>query len=320
MLYLKLLLTAMVLFFGINICASAKGNIYGLVVKSTSDPNFIDTLLGCNKAAEKFGDKCELIGSKGSANPHAQYFSLQKALKENTFSAIAISVISSDLIAKALSKANIPVITFDSPLAPKYKHLSLNYTGIDNVSFGINLAKVVKKNRPTGGILCLMTEKNDTNLAQRVWGIRLELSGDRSFSPGQRLSGENGWSEDDRCPWNTGDDSDRALKELEFTLQKIKPDAFISVGHWPVIQAQRYREVTQSSSKLLTSEKIVVVVGVGRVLPNYSQLLEDKLVHGYVSIDFEKTGRSLYTSMQSAVHKRPLKAEIYLSSEIYISQ
>lgn len=320
MLYFTRFLSVLLLFFVINLCAKAEGNLYGLVVKSTSDSNFIDTLRGCNKAAEEFGDKCYLIGSEGSANPHAQYFSLKKSLEENTLSAVAVSVIRSDLIVKALSTTNIPVITFDSPLDPEHKHLSLNYTGIDNVSFGIDLAKIAKKMRPTGGVLCLMTEKNDTNLAQRVWGVRLELSGERSFSSTQRLSGENGWIEDDRCPWNTGDDANRALKEVEYTLHQVKPDVLISVGHWPIIYPQRYREVVQSSAEALRSKEIVIVVGVGKVLPDYHQLLKDELIHGYVSIDFENTGRSLYKSMKAAVHGLPLKAETYLPSEILISE
>ncbi|GAA3977189.1 hypothetical protein GCM10022278_37420 [Allohahella marinimesophila] len=45
----------------------AEGLTYGIVAKSVSDRNFVDTWEGCNRAAERWGDRCALIGNDGPA-------------------------------------------------------------------------------------------------------------------------------------------------------------------------------------------------------------------------------------------------------------
>jgi len=295
----------------LSTATQAGGQTFGLAGKRLDDPNFVAAWRGCAEAAREAGDECIHIGAPGAASSRNQAQAISEALQSKSLAAIAISVTSSPMIARAVQTAGMPIITFDSPFSETDTGLSQAYVGTDNEDFGRELARAAKRLHPQGGTLCIMTADRDRNLAQRVHGVRSELSGLGSLPEGQRLNGEGGWTELARCPWNSADDVARTMNELSITLNHLKPDVFISVGHWPIIDAAAYRKVVAPSRAALEARRPLMIVAVGKIMPEFVALMNEQLVHGYVSIDFERIGRACYRLMRSAVDHVPVPAVTY---------
>lgn len=291
-----LLLTLMVF----NLPCLADGDKFALIAKSIDDPNFVDTWVGCQEEAQKFGDECSLLGGVGPVSPHAQYNAIEDAIRSNQYAAIAISVTKSEFIANALTDSNIPVLTYDSPLSDKTAHLSLGYIGPNNEAFGVDLGEAVKAIRPQGGVVCIITASHDPNLQQRVVGVRQSLSRLENRTHKERLAGENGWIESNRCPFITGVGHRQTMDQLEAALTVLDVDVVISVGHWPIDNPNQYRKTVSPYALKLKNNKVVIVIAVGKVQPSYTELLNDGLIHGLVSIDFKEIGRLTYLRMREA--------------------
>lgn len=299
--------------------ALAAGLTFGIVGKSVDDGNFVDAWQGCQDEARRFGDECKLLGGHGPAQPRIQAQEIDAALKINQFDALAISVTSSRLIAQTLQGSNMPVFTFDSPFEAKDASISRAYIGTDNLAFGRALAKIAKKLRPQGGTICIITAMHDPNLALRVRGVRQELSGNEEASAEQRLEGAGGWSESKRCPWNSGDDPLHTMTALTITLNKLLPDVILSVGQWPVLDSVSYRKAVQLIQQDLITKKRLVIVGAGKIQPEQAALMRDKLVHGYVSIDFPKMGKLTYKVMKAAAEGKPFAPITYTPDVVAMS-
>ena len=283
----------------------AQDRLFGILGKSAADPNFVAVAEGCDREARQHGDRCELLGDSGSADFRLQVRALERIIKQGQHHALAISVTHSENIARALLAADIPIITFDSPFQPAQAALSRAYVGVDNRAMGETLAQLARERHPQGGTLCLMTSPLDPNLAERIGGLRTALSGDPDYPPGKRLQGEGGWRENPRCPWYTGDHLARALFQLSITLRTLDVDAFISVGHWPVVDPARYRALLAEHADKVRDRKVQLLFAVGSMNPDYWKLLEDGLVQGMVSIDFDAMGKACYHSMRSLLDGNP---------------
>jgi len=297
---------------------AAEGLHFGILGKSVDDANFVDAWRGCADAAKKAGDACVHLGSSGAAQPRLQVNAIEDALASGNFDAIAISVTNSTLVARAIAPAQFPVITFDSPFDAEHDAISRSYVGIDNLAFGRALGDLARRFKPSGGTVCLMTAAHDPNLMLRVQGVRQALSADRGFPAGQRLEGQGGWTESVRCPWNSGDRSDRAMTELALTLSVIKPDVFLSVGHWPVVDPAVFRDVVTPFRGDLEGGKSVVIAAVGKITPEMAQLLSDRLVRGYVSVDFYETGRLAYRTMKQLVEGLPVPEKVNIPNTVRV--
>nr|WP_320191373.1 substrate-binding domain-containing protein [uncultured Desulfobacter sp.] len=273
---------------------------YALVGKSLDDENFKDAVTGCNTVAESDGDRCFLIGAQGPADARGQVLAFIKAARAGNFSGFAVSVIKSDALAKVVrQEVDVPVISFDSPFSSKDDDVSTAYVGIDNIAFGRDLARAAKQLRPGGGKVFLMGDLHDANIALRIAGVRRELSGRDNFTAEKRLDGENGWYEFKRSPWISGDEPERAIAQVSLMLKHIKPDIFISVGHWPLVNPDAYREAVAPFARDIRSGRHIMIIGVGKITPKIQNLMNTRLVHGVVSIDFFRTGREVYRYLQA---------------------
>lgn len=307
---------------GLAVCLAASaqaGQTFALVSKSLDDPNFADTAQGCQEAARQQGDQCLHLGPAGPANARRQATALEQALQSRRFAAMAVSVVNSSALGEVVRKsAPVPLITFDSPFARKEAALSQSYVGTDNLAFGRDLARLARQQRPQGGSICMMGDLHDPNLALRMHAVRQELSGDAAFPEGRRLNGEAGWTEPARCPWSSGDESHRALGELSITLQDIRPDVFLAVGHWPLVDPAAYRKAVTPFRKAVTGHEPVIIVGVGRVTPELQALLKERLVHGLVSINFPELGRRSYQVMRALANGAPVPAISHIPNTIWL--
>lgn len=296
------------------------GQTFGLLSKSMDDENFIDTAEGCQDVASLNGDTCIHLGGRGPAGPRPQVLALKEAVQTNLFSAFAISVVMSDLLAQTVRESvKVPVMTFDSPFADKDDSVSLAYVGTDNLAFGRDLAKIVKRFRPQGGSVFLMGAIHDPNLARRIWGVRLELSGQEAFPENQRLSGEGGWYEFKRSPWNSGDKSERAVDQVCIMMDRMKPDVFISVGHWPIVDPNAYQKAIKPYYDDIITKKRIMVFGVGKVPPEFQAMVDEGLIHGLVSINFFEIGRKTYGIMRDLVDGKQVPKETYISNTLIVT-
>jgi len=295
---------------------SAKGMTFGLVSKSMDDLNFVAAWHGCQDAAKIMGDHCIHIGAEGAAHPRSQAHALEKAMKIEKFDALAISVTNSKHIANTIKKLTIPIITFDSPFDEQHSFISKAYVGMKNKDVGRDIAKIAKYMYPKGGSVCLMTAAHDPNLKQRLIAVRQELSGDPHYQGNNKLSGENGWKECARSPWNTADDITRTMGEVTYTLNIIKPDVLIAVGHWPVVDIAKYRKsVKPYSQQLISGQTKILIGGIGDI-DGVDQLIHDNLIHAYVKINFYEIGRKSYDAMHALVTEKPFKHAFFVPNTI----
>ena len=118
--------------------------------------------------------------------------------------------------------AGIPVLTWDSDLLPENADLRIAYVGTKNYDIGVNLAKIVQEIKPDGGTICIQSGgAAAANHNERMQGIRDTLGGmSGTTSPGEQLTGENGWTEVDGCPLYTDDDFPRSVQQMEDILAK----------------------------------------------------------------------------------------------------
>lgn len=288
--------------------AFSQERAFGLLAKDITDNNFVDAWKGCQEEARKTGDDCTLLGGQ-SPQAHIQALELKQILNEQ-YSGLAISVIDSELVGNTLrdSGTDLPIVTFDSNFNDHDKALSLSEIGINNVDFGKTLAEPALSHFPQGGQVCILSAQ-DTNLEQRVQGVRIALSGDASWPPGQRLSGQNGWVESRQCPLRSLDGNYQVGYQLsevkplvalsfERSLRYIKPDVFISVGIWPLVEPDTYRQAMLAYQQNTNNDLPLMVVAVGALLPEYDALMDDYLLNGLVGIDFPEIGRSALKVMR----------------------
>lgn len=312
----------LVLFITLQVgSVSSDGGLrFGLVAKSLDDQNFVDAGLGCAEEARKHGDQCLLFGPRGSSNPRDQVEVIKRVLREQSLDAVAISVTKSDLLADVLRAQSLPIIAFDSPFDPAHTHLSRTYVGTDNLEYGRELARVVKRFRPQGGTICLMSAMHDVNLGRRVLGVRRELSNDSNFPDGMRLSGEGGWFEADRCPWNASDNIDRSLTQLEVTFRVIKPDVFVSVGSWPFRDSVRYRKMIEPFLEDIITQRRLVITAGGPLLLTHTGLMNQKLIHAFVINNFPEVGRESYRYMKAALEGEMLPPTVYVPTLVWVAE
>ena len=222
-----------------------------------------------------------------------------------------MSVTNSEFVAQSVAQADIPILTFDSPFTARNQNLQRGYVGMDNTAFGRDLGILAKWLKPEGGSLCIFTVEHDPNLAIRVNALRQELAGESRVSDSQPLAGEGGWNELERCPTMSQADNDQAMTQLLGTLSTIRPDAIISVGHWPVEIPENFRRVSAPYRLHLTSGDIIIIAGVGQITDDYQALISDRLVHGMVSIDFAEIGRVTYQRMKEAAEGKAIPATTF---------
>ncbi|WP_431687343.1 substrate-binding domain-containing protein [Hahella sp. NBU794] len=300
----------------------AAGRIFGIAGKSVEDINFINAWKGCEEEARLNDDTCIHIGEVGPAHFRTQDRVLLEAM-DRRIDGIAVSVTNSEYLAasslRAASERGIPIITFDSDLEKPHDNLRSAYVGPDNLGFGRNLATQAMRLRPQGGAVCLMSGgPYNPNLNARLLGVRQVLSGDDAFPADRKLTGENGWHEPVRCPWYNWDKYDRALLQMREAIYNKEINVFLSVGSWPQIDLNLYREVMMpAKAEYLDSLNKIVVIGIGTPLPEQLDQLSEKLVHAFVSIDFEEMGRISYRYLKKLSEGERVPEITYTENRIY---
>src|ERR1700676_2405123 len=241
--------------------AQAK-DVFALVPKNMNNPFFDQARDGCKKAqaASKGVFECMYIG------PGEEQVQILQDLVAKKVNGIAVSPSNAAAVAVALQAAKaagIPVLTWDSDLLPDSKGLRAAYIGTHNYEIGVNLAKLAMQIKPKGGTVCIQSGgAAAANHNERMQGIRDTLWGKKSAaSPGDRLTGQNGWTEIQGCPLYTNDDFPVSVQQFTDTMAKNpKLDAFIPTGGFPQFIPDANRAAVMPYKDKIASKALALVV------------------------------------------------------------
>jgi ribose transport system substrate-binding protein len=262
--------------------------VIAVVPKNLNNPFFDQAKLGCEKAVEEIGaDKVECFftgpGEHGGGDEQVQ---IVADLIAKGVDGIAVAAANAAAMASVMPEAKakgIPVLTWDTDLLPEAKEFRAAYIGTHNYDIGVELAKLAQKIKPDGGTICIQSGgAAAANHNERMQGIRDTLAGaERGDPPGERLTGQNGWTEVDGCPLYTNDDFPLSVQQLEDILGKYPDlDAFIPTGGFPQFVPDAYRSaVTQYKDKIASGELALVVAD---TLPVQIDLMKEGLSAGQV--------------------------------------
>jgi ribose transport system substrate-binding protein len=246
--------------------AQAK-DVFALVPKNMNTPFFDQARDGCKKAeAESKGAfECMYIGPGEHGGGEEQVQILQDLIAKKV-NGIAVSPSNAAAVAVALQaakQAGIPVLTWDSDLLPDSKGLRAAYIGTHNYEIGVNLAKLAMQIKPKGGTVCIQSGgAAAANHNERMQGIRDTLAGKKSAaSPGDRLTGQNGWTEIQGCPLYTNDDFPVSVQQFTDTMAKNPQlDAFIPTGGFPQFIPDANRAAVAPYKEKIASKALALVV------------------------------------------------------------
>jgi ribose transport system substrate-binding protein len=241
--------------------------VFALVPKNMNNPFFDQARDGCKKAeAESNGAfECMYIGPGEHGGGDEQVTIVQDLVAKGV-DGIAVSPANAAAMAVALEAAkaaNIPVLTWDSDLLPENKDLRIAYIGTHNYDIGVNLAKVVMSIKPKGGKICIQSGgAAAANHNERMQGIRDTLAGKQSAaSPGDRLTGQNGWTEIDGCPLYTNDDFPVSVQQFQDTMAKNPDlDAFVPTGGFPQFIPDANRAAVEPYKDKIAKKELALVV------------------------------------------------------------
>lgn len=267
--------------------AQDKKLVLALVPKNMNNPFFDQARDGCKKAEKELGGKIECVyigpGEHGGGEEQVQVVQDLIAKKVDGIAVSPANAAAMGRTLQAAKAAGIPVLTWDSDLLPADKALRIAYVGTYNYDIGTNLAKTVQALKPSGGTICIQSGgAAAANHNERMQGIRDQLSGKKSASaPGDKLTGQNGWTEADGCPLYTDDDFPRAVQQMEDTLARLpKLDAFVPTGGFPQFVPQAYKRVAEKYKARLDDKSLALVVA--DTLPVQMDLMAQGLSLGQV--------------------------------------
>ena len=294
--------------------AQSKTYTFALVPKNTNNPFFDQAQLGCKKAEadSKGAIKCLYIGpgEHGGGDEEAQ---IVADLITKKVDGIGVSPANAPAMANALkgaAAAHIPVLTWDSDLLPQDKALRAAYIGTHNYDIGVNLAKLVMSVKPKGGTICIQSGgAAAANHNERMQGIRDTLSGKKSAEPpGERLAGQNGWTEVAGCPLYTNDDFAVANQQMEDILNKYPDlDAFIPTGGFPQFLPDAYTKTAEKVKDKIASGKIALVVA--DTLPVQIDLMKKGLSAGQVGQRPFEMGYKVMYALKDMKEGKPAPAD-----------
>ncbi|MCY4452991.1 MAG: sugar-binding protein [Immundisolibacterales bacterium] len=278
--------TVAITFAGGAALADSHGKMkLALVPKAMNNPFFDLARDGCYKAQEEEADiECVYIGP--SEHTEIEQIQIVQDLISQGVDGIAVAPSNAPAMAKVLKAAmaaGIPTMTWDADVLEEDKGVRATYVGTKNYDIGVNLAKIAQGLQPNGGSVCLQTGgAAAANHNERLQGIRDTLGGmSGTTPPGNKLAGENGWTEISACPLITDDDGNKAVQGLTDILA-ANPNltAFISTGAFTQWYDNAYRQAVEPYKAKMESGALSVIVA--DTLPMQMEQLMDGLSNGQV--------------------------------------
>ena len=299
--------------------ADGHGMKLALVPKAMNNPFFDLARDGCYKAQDELaGVECVYIGP----GEHTELEQLQivQDLISQGVQGIAVAPSNAPAMAKVLKaavRAGIPVMTWDSDVLEEDKDVRATYVGTKNYDIGVNLAKIAQSLQPDGGKVCLQTGgAAAANHNERLQGIRDTLGGmSGTTPPGDRLTGQNGWTEIDGCPLITDDDGNKAVQGLtDILARETDLTAFISTGAFTQWFDNAYRQAVEPYKARMDAGELSIVVA--DTLPMQMEQLMDGLSNGQVGQrPFEMGYRAMFI-LKDLVEGKAVDDPIYTGLDV----
>ena len=223
--------------------------VIAVVPKNLNNPFFDQAKLGCEKAVEEIGaDKVECFftgpGEHGGGDEQVQIVADLIAKGVDGIAVAPANAAAMGSVAARAKAAGIPVLTWDTDLLPENKDLRARLCRHAQLRHRRQPRQARAEDQAEGGTICIQSGgAAAANHNERMQGIRDTLSGaERGDPPGERLTGQNGWTEVDGCPLYTNDDFPLSVQQLEDILGKYPDlDAFIPTGGFPQFVPDAYR-------------------------------------------------------------------------------
>jgi len=232
--------------------------VIGVLGKTKNDSFYQQSFKGCQKFAQNHKDvSCIYDGPSDYQDIRTQAIIVEELIKKGIDGLLISTTDSKFLVDKVLKRVyelDIPVITFDSDLLPEHQQYRLTYVGTNNFDFGIALGEYVKRFKYNKRICLQSGHRTTPNLDERIAGVRFALSGQRS----ERMRGQNGWFEYDRCPLYSLGKRDSALHQFETILSIEKPPIFLAVAGFAQF-SPHYIERTKQFKERIDSGNIIIV-------------------------------------------------------------
>jgi ribose transport system substrate-binding protein len=293
--------------------------VFALVPKAMNNPFFDLARDGCMKAQSELANvECLYIGP--GEHTEQEQVQLVQDLITRKVDGIAVAPSNAPAMGRVLKRAKeagIPTITWDSDLLAKDAALRAAYVGTKNYDIGVNLAKITMDLKPNGGTICIQSGgAAAANHNERMQGIRDTISGASGTEPpGNRLSGDNGWTEVDGCPLYTNDDFPLSVQQMADILAKYKDlDAFVPTGGFPQFVEKAYRQVAAKHMDRINSKDLLLVVA--DTLPMQMEILKDGLSHGQVGQRPYEMGYRAMFILKDLVEGKPVDDPIYTGLDV----
>ncbi|USD33964.1 MULTISPECIES: substrate-binding domain-containing protein [Vibrio] len=293
---------------------------FAVVPKEELNPFFDASREGCMAAAKELENvECIYRGPK-SVDVRKQDKIIAELLDEG-IDGIAIAVSQSEFMLensmKQAKEFGVPVITYDADFAQEtlasYPELRAAYIGTNDYELGEALGEQLKSQLPNGGTVIIQSGRPDSpNLNLRVMGVRSALSGKQYLTPpGERLKGENGWTEFSQPLYNFGQ-FHRALEDLKNVLnsyQERKIHAIVAVGGWAQF-LEEYRDVaTPHKDAILNKEIIIITADTAQEQLEY---LKDNLAHVNIGQNPYEMGRQAILTLYKLANEQPVEEVMYI--------
>lgn len=253
-----------------------------LVLGGMDNPFFQEVAAGCTQWNTDHADsdyECVPTGPKASAKPADELKSIEDALAAGP-AAIGVAPATNGIPKLLTDKSvTIPVITVAGDFQGEDQKLRKSWVTSDDYQVGIELAKLVQKSRPNGGVLCRQQNNpKATNINMRASGLLDTLTGKTGATA---LAGENGWTEAKGCPLFNNDDMATADKQLSKALTDAKLNTVVLLGGWAMFNADGYTKAISKATKRLASGDLVIVSG--DALPMQLDALKAGKVQGLIA-------------------------------------
>jgi ribose transport system substrate-binding protein len=271
---------------GSSSSSAADKMVFALVPKAMNNPFFDLARDGCKKAEADSNGAYECLYIGPGEHTEAEQVQIVQDLITRKVDGIAVSPSNAAAMAgalKAAKAAGIPTLTWDSDVLPEDKDARAAFIGTKNYDIGVNLAKLAMKMKPEGGTICLQTGgAAAANHNERLQGIRDTLGGRTGTTPpGEKLAGENGWTECDVSPLITNDDGTVAVQQLQDTLAKYPDlDVYITTGAFTQWGDNAYRQAIEPVKGKIADGSFVMLSA--DTLSMQMQQLKDGLSDGQV--------------------------------------
>lgn len=282
----SLVLSCLVGLLSLLFVAQAQPYTFALVPKAMNNPFFDLARDGCMDAAEEIGANVECMYFGPGEHTELEQVQIVQDLITQGVDGIAVSPSNSPAMARVAEEAaaaGIPVITWDSDFVAEDFEDRVAYVGTKNYDIGVNLAMRVMEIKPDGGTICIQSGgAAAANHNERMQGIRDTLSGEASSEPpGNRLEGQNGWTEIDGCPLYTNDDFPLSVQQMDDILSANPDlDAFVPTGGFPQFVPNAYQQVAEKFREQIANGELALVVA--DTLPDQITFLKDGLSLGQV--------------------------------------